>query len=258
MAVNSLKSLFIFFQILHFVLTDLSQQGSYKVGHFIGRVLAAVVGYICVAFLFLAFIIYNRGVVVGDKSAHTVTFHSPQLLYFALFASVFSAPHFIVKVRQFCQALLLRRIYYLIAIGLCILAVHFNTMEHPYLLADNRHYTFYIWKRLFAKERLRDLVIPWYVYGLYCIHDSIKHKSITFQIAYWGCTVLNLVPQKLLEFRYFIIPYLMYRLQMKPGLFWQLLFEALIAVFINVGTVYLFVTRTFYWEDSPDPQRFIW
>uniref|UniRef100_A0A1B6LAR4 Dol-P-Glc:Glc(2)Man(9)GlcNAc(2)-PP-Dol alpha-1,2-glucosyltransferase n=1 Tax=Graphocephala atropunctata TaxID=36148 RepID=A0A1B6LAR4_9HEMI len=252
------ESSFKYLQILNFVVIDLSKQDSYKVGHFIGRVLSSVIGYLMIGLMFFGFVVYNRGIVVGDRTAHSVTLHLPQLLYFALFASVFSGPHFVVKVRQFFQAVLLKRMYYLVALGLCVLAIHLNTTAHPYLLADNRHYTFYVWKRLLSKEKLRDLVIPWYIYGLYCIHDSVKHKSITFQIAYWGCILLNLVPQRLLEFRYFIVPYLMFRLQMKPGLFWQLLFEGLLALLVNGLTVFMFVSRTFYWPNNPEPQRFIW
>lgn len=227
-------------------------------GHFIGRVLSSVIGYCLVGFLFIVFILYNGGIVVGDKSAHSATIHVPQLLYFSLFASVFSGPYFIVKVRQFFQAALLNRMYYVAALSVCIFAVHFNSMAHPYLLADNRHYTFYIWKRLLSKEVLRDLVIPWYLYGLYCIHDCIKHKSIIFQGAYCVCVVLSVVPQKLLEFRYFIIPYLLFRLQMKPGLFWQLLFEGLLALLVNVVTVIVFTSKTFFWENIPEVQRIIW
>ena len=29
---------------------------------------------------------------------------------------------------------------------LCGAVVHYFTIAHPYLLADNRHYTFYVWK----------------------------------------------------------------------------------------------------------------
>ncbi|XP_054274138.1 putative Dol-P-Glc:Glc(2)Man(9)GlcNAc(2)-PP-Dol alpha-1,2-glucosyltransferase [Macrosteles quadrilineatus] len=255
---NAVESSFKYLQVLNFAASELMRQDSYRIGHFIGRVLADVIGYVFVGLSFLIFVAYNRSIVVGDKSAHSVTLHFPQLLYFALFASIFAWPLFIVKVRQFFQAVLIRRMYYVVALGLCVLAIHFNSMAHPYLLADNRHYTFYIWKRLLSKDKLRDLVIPWYIFGLYCIQDCIKHKSIIFQIAYWGCIVLNLVPQKLLEFRYFIVPYLMFRLQAKPGLFWQLLFEMLLALAINIATVVLFVTKTFYWTDSAEPQRFIW
>ena len=28
-------------------------------------------------------------------------------------------------------------------------AVHYFTFEHSYLLADNRHYPFYVWKNIF-------------------------------------------------------------------------------------------------------------
>ena len=30
-----------------------------------------------------------------------------------------------------------------------VAAVHYFTYEHSYLLADNRHYPFYVWKNIF-------------------------------------------------------------------------------------------------------------
>jgi len=48
-------------------------------------ILTKLWGYILVLIGFIGFVIYNRGIVVGDKSNHQVSFHPTQLLYFSLF-----------------------------------------------------------------------------------------------------------------------------------------------------------------------------
>jgi len=93
--------------------------------------------------------------------------------------------------------------------------VYSNTIAHPYLLADNRHYTFYAWRLLFGPGKpvyLRYLLVPLYVYGLYFVDRTLTRSSIAYKLAYWMVTPLVLCPQYLLEPRYFVVPYLMYRL----------------------------------------------
>lgn len=46
--------------------------------------------YLVVHALFLAFVLGNGSVAMGDKTHHTVTFHAPQLFYFFAFAVVLS------------------------------------------------------------------------------------------------------------------------------------------------------------------------
>ena len=41
---------------------------------------------------------------------------------------------------------------------------------HPFLLSDNRHYTFYLWKNVFRRHNLaKYCAIPIYVYSLWCM-----------------------------------------------------------------------------------------
>ena len=52
----------------------------------------------------------------------------------------------------------------------CVLAVSvlilvlsscgFFPIEHPFLLADNRHISFYLWRKLFSKTLVRCLIVP--------------------------------------------------------------------------------------------------
>ena len=41
-----------------------------------------------------------------------------------------------------------------------LVAVHFNTIVHPYTLADNRHYVFYVFKILRRYPALKYLAVP--------------------------------------------------------------------------------------------------
>jgi alpha-1,2-glucosyltransferase len=48
--------------------------------------------YVAVMVGFVAFVAWNGGIVVGDRTNHTAGLHLPQLGYFVLFATAFSAP----------------------------------------------------------------------------------------------------------------------------------------------------------------------
>ena len=49
-------------------------------------------GFIFAGILFCAFVIWNGGIVLGDKSHHVVTQHWVQLYYFASFLTFFALP----------------------------------------------------------------------------------------------------------------------------------------------------------------------
>lgn len=57
------------------------------------RVLAVAWPYVPVAGCFLSFIIWNNGIVLGDKSMHVAVLHIPQIFYFVGFASAFLLPY---------------------------------------------------------------------------------------------------------------------------------------------------------------------
>ena len=59
----------------------------------------------------------------------------------------------------------------------------------------------------------RYALVPVYLYGGFCILHSIRRTSAVFQLAYPVLVAACLAPQLLLEFRYFILPFLFYRLQ---------------------------------------------
>lgn len=231
----------------------------YRLAEILADVVVECFSYGLVLVGFAVFVAYNGGIVVGDRSAHQPTVNLPQLGYFCFFFLVFSLPHAPYHLKPFLR--LCRR-----RPGLCaavlvagVMAVHSNTLVHPYLLADNRHLTFYLWNRLYGRyAAARYLMVPVYMFGGFMVHSFIQSRSLVFRLLYLACVMATVVPQRLLEPRYFIIPFLVARLQTTSRNWWQLWSETVYFLLINCLTLYLFVTKTFLWEDSTELQRIIW
>jgi hypothetical protein len=83
--------------------------------------------------------------------------------------------------------------------------------------------------------------------------------ELVYRLLFPICLLLSLVPQQLLELRYFILPYLLARIQIKPASPVRLLAESLLHAGINSFVFYLFLERPFTWEQEPGRlQRFMW
>ncbi|XP_070997607.1 dol-P-Glc:Glc(2)Man(9)GlcNAc(2)-PP-Dol alpha-1,2-glucosyltransferase [Oncorhynchus clarkii lewisi] len=217
--------------------------------------------YILVAVGFIAFIVLNDGIVIGDRTSHEACLNFPQLFYFFSFALFFSIPTSLCYHRaiRFLQTLKKQPLLYLVITGLCLLLVWKFTFVHKYLLADNRHFPFYVWKRIFQKhEAVRFALIPAYVFAAWNFVDTLKSRSLFWILAFLVCLLAATVPQKLLEFRYFIVPYLLYRLHMPLPSLTRLVLEFLFYTAVNAATLYIFINKTFQWPNSPAVQRFMW
>ncbi|XP_046870613.1 dol-P-Glc:Glc(2)Man(9)GlcNAc(2)-PP-Dol alpha-1,2-glucosyltransferase [Hypomesus transpacificus] len=214
-----------------------------------------------VALLFVAFVLLNDGIVVGDRGSHEACLNFPQLFYFLSFALFFSLPVSLCHHRalRFLQSLRRRPVLYLLLSGLALLLVWKFTLVHRYLLADNRHFPFYVWQRVFQRHAaVRFLLVPVYVLAGWNLLDCLRSRSLFWVLAFLACLLASCVPQKLLEFRYFIIPYLMFRLHMPLPSLPRLLLELLLHALVNATTLYLFINNTFHWPNSSDVQRFMW
>ncbi len=91
---------------------------------------------------------------------------------------------------------------------------------------------------------------------------AARTRSFLWILLFTVCCFMTVVPQRLLEFRYFIIPYLMYRLHMPSSHgnnnMLPLLAELLLYSCVNVFTLYAFLYKPFLWPDSQHLQRFMW
>lgn len=134
------------------------------------------------------------------------------------------------------------------------------TYEHLFLISDNRHYTFYLWSRLFKRYALfRYAITPIYAIAILLLYFQLHDRSLLNILLLLVCILLLTIFQKLLEFRYFILPFILLRLSMQDKKTSKLLIELGQAILINGVTLYVFCHRTFFWSTHPDiPQRFMY
>lgn len=212
-------------------------------------------------------------------------------------------------------------------IAMMLIIVYFNTIVHPFTLADNRHYMFYVFRILLRHPVIRYLAVPiYFVCGWAAIialgglpykptmtgpyakgkKDTNQKSStatppaegkpqqgnrVSFVLVWLLATSLSLITAPLVEPRYFIIPWLLWRLhipnpppqprsassagtearrnssqpleQIKAALSkdfdHRLWLETAWFLLINWGTGYIFLYKGFEWPQEPGRvQRFMW
>lgn len=217
--------------------------------------------YAIVGLLFVAFVIINKGIVLGDKEAHQPRPHLAQILYFLGFCSVFGSSWiFHIRIlKRFVYFIIRSPLTTIILIIVIIYLITFGRYAHPYLLADNRHLTFYIWRRILDRHNsyVPYLLAPVYLVSSLSVWQHLRNKGCKQMLLYAFCTILVTVPNGLLEPRYFIIPFVILRLGVETGL--KSLVQEIVQLFgINVFMYYLFLHKTFRWTDSQELQRIMW
>lgn len=207
--------------------------------------------------------------------------------------------------------------------GIMLVIVHFNTIIHPFTLADNRHYVFYVFRILLRHPLIKYLAVPvYFVCGWAAIAalggmPQTPHQSpetvprekrakteesesrkvskraeqdggvrVSFVLVWLASTALSLIMAPLVEPRYFIIPWIMWRLHVPSlpassapassvaprGLTrgqkirnslrdhdHRLWIETVWLLIINWVTGYVFLHKGFEWPQEPGKvQRFMW
>ena len=129
------------------------------------------------------------------------------------------------------------------------------SIHHPFLLSDNRHYTFYVWRRIFQFHVLVPYVLsPIYVVCAWAWYLRVGAKQTLLQtlaLPLFAAPTLLLTP--LLEPRYFLIPYILLRTQIVDMPQWAVWVELVWYSLINWGTMYVFL-----YMDREGVGRFMW
>jgi alpha-1,2-glucosyltransferase len=180
-----------------------------------------------------------------------------------------------------------------------LLAVHHNTIVHPFTLADNRHYVFYVFRVLRRNTATKYLAIPIYHICAWMSfqtlappsetegEDQQDHKEthptdiatdrqpcqISFILVWIVTTALSVVTAPLVEPRYFIVPYVIWRLHVpnigaslslkgasrRTSYDMRLVLETVWLLAVNVAIGYNFLYCGFSWPNEPGKiQRFLW
>jgi len=96
------------------------------------------------------FVVLNKGIVIGDRSNHVPILHVPQLFYYLAFSAFFLMNYVTLEfIKKLLKVIFSMKGLAIVSlcVGVLYLLIQRYTYAHPYLLADNRHYTFYIWKK---------------------------------------------------------------------------------------------------------------
>ena len=276
-------------------------------------------------FLYFVLFQNEGSIVVGDKQHHQPAFHLAQISYFLVIVQMVYNPIAVLDFQSFWRkpiqefsnfiynslfldkifgyfhlneggdsgdaggiAWLLKGIKVVITIATFIgggILICKLTFAHPYLLADNRHYTFYVWKMFFRDRPYMNLFLfPLYYVCGYSIFvaktSSISKRGSLYSLYLFLCCALTLIPASLLEPRYFNVPLIITLLELPApqsspdssfkGEIMQLinrkcvvsnkdfnyLLVLVLFLFVNIITVYVFLFETF--SDDNGVQRFMW
>jgi len=224
----------------------------------------AFVPYAIVLALFGGFVIWNGGIVLGDKSNHIPSFHVPQLYYFIASATIFGWPAVVCGeggprkvVTEVISRMFGSKRMLLTAVISVLMAFTIQrfTIHHPFLLSDNRHYTFYIWRRVFMLHAVVPyLFIPGYQACAWAWWIRVAVDQSLLQTLVLPVLILpTLLPTPLLEPRYFLLPYILLRAQVVDVKPYGVFVEGLWYLVINTATVYIFL-----YKERVGVGRFIW
>jgi alpha-1,2-glucosyltransferase len=228
----------------------------------------------------------------------------------------FSWPVLLPSIAKISQKRLPRLGVMLALMGLMGLAVHFNTIVHPFTLADNRHYVFYVFRILLRHPMIRYAAVPVYFACAWLVINAmgdvpgkdgsqVRHQikqdqdvdkisatvdlpedptPVSFVLVWLAATSMSLVTAPLVEPRYFIIPWLVWRMNLpiesrqednhdvskgrQQGLAYRVLswfisnrlwIETAWYLCVNFVTCYVFLYKGFFWPQEPGKvQRFMW
>ncbi|CAI5496468.1 unnamed protein product [Closterium sp. Naga37s-1] len=242
-----------------------------------GKFLGSFFPLLAVLAAFFVFVRVNGGIVVGARTEHRLSPHLTQPLYFAAFSALslsplLLAPSSLLPLLSTTSCSLRSApgrclVLSLLVSALLFLTIKHFSLSHPYLLADNRHYPFYIWRRLINPPHSpsqRFLLLPVYALSLLALTHALRRAMTPLGLFFFSAaTAAVLVPSPLLEFRYFIPPFLLLLLhlplprnRLEKRVACALVVTAFAAV--DIATMALFLFRPFKWEGHEGLQRFLW
>ncbi|CAI5728393.1 unnamed protein product [Peronospora destructor] len=216
---------------------------------------------------FIGFLLTNGGIVVGDRSNHEVTFHGAQVLYFIVVAASGFGLGLVAPTQLLTFARLVRRntssfrglLFIMFLVAATVGVIFRFSPVHKFMLADNRHYTFYLWRKCFLKHDLaKFLPTPLYLYlGWYCWNELGRRRSPLWRFVYTLAVCLVLIPSPLVELRYYCVPFAILHLNTSNQSAFHLWIVIAVCMAVNALTLYIFLYHPYSWVDG-STARFMW
>lgn len=261
--------------------------GSHSVTGFVNEVVSfvfqllkdwkLVVPFVLNVVIFAIFIRVNGGITFGDKENHQLNVHLVQVFYCLAFITLFTWPVWLLprRIGEYVSFSLTRNYGVNAAVtALSFFAIHFVidhfTVVHPFLLADNRHYTFYVYRRILSHPYSQFFTVPFYHFSIWVVTSSLQRNnrllalSSVSIVTFFAAIVITVIPLPLFEPRYYIVPLVVFRLYVQPesGPFsrqWRHIVEFVWNMAVNTATFAVFFGYEFKWASEGDAiQRIIW
>jgi alpha-1,2-glucosyltransferase len=129
--------------------------------------------------------LFNNGrFIFGDHLNHQITFHPNQMLYLSLFILVnlpITFGEFLSGISNFFQRIYISRhslSAYLFILSLSIIFVDKYTLIHQFILADNRHYTFYIYRYILKYNFFKYLLCFMYAFSFNVLFKLVVNSEL--------------------------------------------------------------------------------
>lgn len=220
-----------------------------------------------------------------------------QFFYCLMFIAFFSLPVWFSKQvpLSYLIRFVMNPVKHIMEILGIMLIIRYFTIVHPFLLADNRHITFYLYRKLIGRGKLFKywIMAPIYHFSCYVYFKVMRPSVMIFhpilpieikncidlpiQLSHvsWTalimCTFMTVVPSPLFEPRYYILPFIFWRIfiTMPPEPFWgdalglltgtkRHVAELSWFMLINSITWLIFSKVGVHWESETNLQHIIW
>ncbi len=222
-------------------------------------ILPVVLPHATVGLLYVALFVYNGfQVAIGDQANHAVALHAAQLCYYVAYCAAFAAPLFTRFFR------VPKLIPLMLSLALAVIAVaHTGDRTHPFVLADNRHFVFYLYRKILLRGAwTRFAIAPLYALAALLPFEFDARKSTPLwrcsesmwynvkQAAVLATVAVTVVLSPLLEPRYFIPGFVMaialFLQRHRQACTWRVC-GAMVAfnLLLHFGLVFVFAERPF-------------
>ena len=177
---------------------------------------------------FIIFVVLNGSIVMGDAAHHTLSLHFAQILYLigllAIFTMIPTIIHRVIQrgisVMDYVHWIRSRWIPIMVLFVVFLFFRIRCTEVHDFLLSDNRHYSFYFWRYFIGKSWFTPIIVPVSTVAVLWMYEEVSSLGAVSKywcLVYAVCCGMVLVPTPLFEFRYFIIPIIMFKVQYLCG-----------------------------------------
>ena len=201
---------------------------------------------VCAGFaVFVVF--FNEGrLALGDADNHEASLHIAQFWYAVLFTC---APlfHELSARKDVLRCIISPSGVALLA---CVVAsMLYGAMGHPFLLSDNRHFTFYAWRWVLKHYPLRVALSPLFASSALLAVRKLTSagKSMVWIVGFVAAASAPLVLSPLIEPRYYIPVATIFHLNVRHAA--PTVSVAVLTV-TNIWTLHLFLNRPFEWADG--------